>query len=66
MSTFTVSSERLKEIAGNFKSAKIMVIGDIMIDEYTYIEKSKDINDCEDRYREVSEPKATIKPIHTE
>ena len=36
MSEFTVSSERLKEITGNFKSAKVMVIGDIMIDEYMW------------------------------
>ena len=36
MNAFTISSERLIEITDKFKKAKIMVIGDIMIDEYMW------------------------------
>lgn len=36
MDNVNVSPDRLKEITENFKKAKIMVIGDIMIDEYMW------------------------------
>jgi len=36
VATFSLSSKRLKQITGGFTNTKIMVVGDIMLDEYIW------------------------------